>query len=164
MTKTYCNDVVRQHPIYRHCHCFINDILQRDKDKARFKGDVECLDMDTYETSIAYGNRDNTMDAVIGTAEIHDNKRLVNKRLSPIEFRLKYRRPDNLETKKMVDKSRRSRTLLSNDIQVDSTDYFIFNDEKFSNFRSWIHRKHQEKKLLNWRFLSASDLREEFQM
>lgn len=88
---------VESHPIYEKAGALLSDVCKRDYKDNFFDERIECLDMDTYETMICGGQKQATMDAVIGIADYENNRKTTGKLLM-VELRLGYKSTDGLET------------------------------------------------------------------
>ena len=73
-TQIFDNELVRVHPIYPKAKSYLAQLSLRDYGKPYFDTRRECLDMDSYETSLPQNVSDSTMDGVIGIAEYDDNR------------------------------------------------------------------------------------------
>lgn len=125
----YDNSIVRQHPLYNNYGDFLNTVSERDyKGRNYFNPDIECLDMDTYETKECSGRKDCTVDAVIGIASCV-NKRKSRLRLLLVELRMNYRKAENLSFSKLTEKVRHTRQLLGYDLPIDSKSVFVFTEK-----------------------------------
>lgn len=111
-TQIFDNELVRVHPIYPKAKSYLAQLSLRDYGKPYFDTRIECLDMDSYETSLPQNVSDSTMDGVIGIAEYDDNRNQ-NRRLLMIELRMNYRTPHHLKTSSLNKKVSHTIQLLS---------------------------------------------------
>ncbi len=140
----YDNDTIQKHSLYCQCKNRLNDIAIRDYGNGSyFDSQIECLDMDTYETSICHGQPDCTVDAVIGIAECN-NKRKHNFRLKLVELRLEYKSARGLSKSNIESKVTHTRTLLGAEMPIDQQSVFVFSDNVAEQARHWVESRKKE--------------------
>lgn len=89
--QIFDNECVESHPIYEKAGALLSDVCKRDYKDNFFDERIECLDMDTYEAMNCGGQKQATMDAVIGIADYENNRKTTGKLLM-VELRLGYNR------------------------------------------------------------------------
>ena len=94
--QIFDNECVESHPIYEKAGALLSDVCKRDYKDNFFDERIECLDMDTYEVMICGGQKQATMDAVIGIAD-YENNHKTNCKLLMVELRLGYKSTQGLE-------------------------------------------------------------------
>ena len=140
----YDNDTIQRHSLYCQCKTRLNNIAIRDYGSGSyFDSRIECLDMDTYETSICHGQPDCTVDAVIGSAEC-SNKRKHNFRLMLVELRLDYKSTRGLSKSNMESKVTHTRALLGAEMIIDPQSVFVFSDNVAEQARHWVESRKKE--------------------
>ena len=112
VTRIFDNEIVQVHPIYQAAKSYLAQLSVRDYGKPCFDSRIECLDMDSYETSLPQNVSDSTMDGVIGIAE-HNKNRKQNQKLLMIELRMNYLTPHHLKTSSLNKKVSHTIQLLS---------------------------------------------------
>ena len=124
----YNNDVLSKHSLYAHCASTLNVISERDyPGNNYFDSRIECLDVDTYETSICHGNADCTTDAVIGISTCV-NKTMSEHRLLLVELRMRYKSGNNLSKSELEGKVSHTKGLLDGELPIDSNSIFVFTE------------------------------------
>ena len=138
------NETLEGHSLYSKWHSTLQELSERDygtKYHIKPKG-IECLDLDTYEKSIS-GQADCTVDAVIGVCN-DDNCRKTSHRLKCVELRMRYFTTSGFSATEFLRKIRHSHDLLGEDIPVDKTCIFVYDDKFIQRATSWFNRKKQE--------------------
>lgn len=140
-------------------HClagrFLSDLdllCQRDYGNAYFGKKVQCLDMDAVEQSNP-GMQNCTMDAATGIAD-YRNGTASNGRFLLVELRLDYKSTANFDYSNMSRKVSHTKDLLSGSI-MDSTFYFVFNDNLWQRAQSdFDRRSRSNKEYRTWKAVS----------
>lgn len=134
----YNNEIVQRHPIYSCCKSTLNDVSNRDYPNTNyFNPDIECLDMDTFETQTRHGYQDKTVDAVIGVGA-YSNNRFGNGRLLLVELRIGYKNADNLSKSELEGKVIHTKQLLSAQTKCDKNSIFIFSEKVAPQALRWM--------------------------
>ena len=140
----YDNTTLQRHSLYSQCKTSLNNVSIRDYGMdSYFDSQIECLDMDTYETSICHGQPNCTVDAVIGVAECN-NKHKSNFRLLLLELRLDYKSVRGLSKSKLESKVSHTRVLLGAEVAIDKGSVFIFSDDVAEQARHWLESRKKE--------------------
>ena len=140
----YDNNTLKRHSLYSQCRTSLNDISIRDYGKGRyFDVQIECLDMDTYETAICHGQPDCTVDAVIGIADCN-NKQKNNFRLLLVELRLDYKSADNLSKSNLESKVTHTKDLLGPEVPINKESVYVFSDDVSERARHWVESRKKE--------------------
>lgn len=140
-------------------HCFagrflsdLDSLCQRDYGNVFFGKSVSCLDMDAVEQS-NHGIQDCTMDAATGIAD-YRNGNVSNDRFLLVELRLDYKSTANFDYSNMSRKVSHTKDLLSGSI-MDSTFYFVFNDNLWQRAQSdFDRRSRSNKEYRTWKAVS----------
>ena len=127
------NDTVRKHRLYPRCGSTLHKVSKKDYDKDNFFDErIECLDIDSYETSRCAGHsgmaEQPTADAAIGVRNHLGNGRFSNPKMMIVELRMDYETEKNLSGSNMSDKIKHTRELLGMDTIMHGTCYFVFRD------------------------------------
>lgn len=97
--------------------------------------------MDTYETMICGGQKQATMDAVIGIADYENNRKTTGKLLM-VELRLGYKSTDGLETASLNRKVSHTLELLNPAVcLVSDKAIFVFNELLYQQAIRWMFSK-----------------------
>lgn len=147
----YDNNTLKRHSLYSQCKTSLNDISIRDYGKGcYFDVQIECLDMDTYETAICHGQPDCTVDAVIGIADCN-NKQKNNFRLLLVELRLDYKSANNLSKSNLESKVTHTKALLGAEVPINKESVYVFSDDVAERARHWVEsRKNEGGELKNF--------------
>lgn len=138
------NGFLAQHPMYAQCHSTLNAVSERDySGRNCFDSQIECLDMDTYETKICNGQADRTADAVIAISTCQ-NKKTSAHRLQLVELRMGYENADNLSRSELERKVSHTKQLLSSVLPIDQFSLFVFTETVAPQARHWIESKMHE--------------------
>lgn len=138
------NDYLRGHPLYLKCLALLNDVSERDyPGNNYFDKRIECLDMDTYEREVCFGQADCTIDAVIGISDRNNNRR-GNRRLLLVELRMEYQSDAHLSETKLVKKIRHTRDLLGAALAIERKTWFVFSRDVAPQARFWVENKKNE--------------------
>lgn len=125
-----------------------------------FSREVLALDVDSYEAHLP-GPNDNTMDAIIGIANVNRNNEPRNCRLLLIEFRMGYEKAQNCTHAQMLSKVNHTRDLLIG-AQMEKNVYFIFNENVApQKEREIFARSRQNHALTYWKIRTPSQLQNE---
>lgn len=133
------NEYLRQHKLYALCKSSLNEVSERDyPGKNYFSPKIDCLDIDTYETAICNGEKDHTMDAVIGISNCSAQKDISNARLLLVELRMRYKSANGLSRSELEAKVRHTKSLIGNDLRVEPKSIFVFTELVAPQARYWI--------------------------
>lgn len=140
------NEVVRGHKLYRYCASYLQTVSDRDyRGKYTFNHGVECLDMDAYEARESSGQKERTVDAVIGIASFENNRKS-RSRLLLVELRMKYKNTDNLSLSDMSAKVAHTTQLLTRETAIDKHCALVFSEKVAPRARRWLYRFGKEKR------------------
>lgn len=140
--RTYNNAIVEKHSFHAISGSTLNEVSNRDYPNSDyFNPDIECLDMDTYESKVLRKSQaDRTVDAVIGIST-HANNRSLNPRLFLIELRIGYENVSNLSKTEMEGKVSHTRALLGGEIPIKKENLFIFSRKIAAQAERWFDRQ-----------------------
>lgn len=135
------NECVESHPIYEKAGALLSDVCKRDYKDNFFDERIECLDMDTYEVMICSGQKQATMDAVIGIAD-YENNHKTNCKLLMVELRLGYKSTEGLEAASLNRKVSHTLELLNPAVcLVSDKAIFVFDDLLCQQAIHWMFSK-----------------------
>lgn len=144
----YCSDYTRQSRLAGCCLTDLNVLCQRDYGRPFFCNSVLCLDLDTYEQSIA-GNEDATMDAATGVADYQQNHASLPRHLL-IELRFGYKSLRNIDLGNMKRKVAHSLDILRPE-QVNPRVAFLYDADVAPKAQSYFARlSKQDRELRLW--------------
>ena len=136
-TVIFDNEIVESHRLYPSCGSSLSQISERDyPQKEYFSKRIVVLDLDSYESEHAKGNKQKTVDAVIGVADF--TKKRTNRRLQLMELRLGYESEENLSVNDLKEKVSCSLAIVGLDIPVEKVVLFVFREEVVHEAKRWI--------------------------
>ena len=139
--QIFDNECVESHPIYEKAGALLSDVCKRDYKDNFFDERIECLDMDTYEVMICSGQKQATMDAVIGIAD-YENNHKTNCKLLMVELRLGYKSTEGLEAASLNRKVSHTLELLNPAVcLVSDKAIFVFDDLLCQQAIHWMFSK-----------------------
>ena len=155
----YDNGIITEHKLYPVCGKKLQDVSEKDyHGKKYFDGRIECLDMDFYEKAVCNGDRNETVDAVIGVKKHLDKNRFSNPYLMLLELRMGYENVGNLSGTKLADKVSHTKELLGRDVDLYDMVYFIFKNNVVQRAISMFRNlKLGNKNLKNCEPISTDD-------
>lgn len=156
------NDIIIRQPIYRQCGSTLDTVSKKDyPDECFFDKSIQCLDMDVYETMSCRGDKNNTMDAVIGIKDFSDNK-FHAQRLLLVELRMDYKSERHLSKTALEKKVSHTKSILGNESPINTTSFFIFRPDVIQRVRRWFNDKSNEGGILRQcKPLSTTDFNEQ---
>lgn len=162
--RVYLEDIVR------YCHAndklkkYFQSFLNKDYEGKKYQFETRilstlCLDIDDMETELN-GDNNNTMDFAIGISNYNDIKQTYNnKRLLPVELKLRCTSINGIKKQELIKKDRHTRDLLAS-CTLDKTSVFIFNKDVSSVARNGKERWAKEpnsSSIINWEILNPSE-------
>ena len=142
------NGIIKSQSIYGQCGSTLDAVSKKDyPNEDFFDENIQCLDMDAYETMSCHGAKGNTMDAVIGVKSFFDNK-FHAPRLLLVELRMDYKSERNLSKTILEKKVNHTKSILGNDSLMHNTCFFIFRSNVIQRVRRWFYDKANEGGIL----------------
>jgi len=153
------NAVLRAHPMYSLYHKSLHNISLKDyPNDCYFRADIDGIDLDQYEIDRTIGNRDMTMDAIVGIAD-YINNRTVNNRLLLVELRMDYDSTKHLRHSKLQGKIAHSRFEVGASVRVDEESVFVFRNDVSEQAKKWMFNTSKEyKEVEQWVAMSPEEL------
>lgn len=157
----YSNPTVERHPLWSRASGTLNEVSNRDKAGSNFfPPEIECLDLDTYETNYVSGQNECTVDAVIGIQKC-ENKVRSDSRLLLVELRTNYANPNNMSKSELERKVSHSKDLLGSEIPIHRQKLFVFTSDQAPVARHWMDSRRKEGgEIKNFEAMSVDDFNE----
>jgi hypothetical protein len=157
----YSNSIIERHPLWDKAKGTLNEVSNRDKVGSNFfPSEIECLDLDTFETNYVSGQNNCTVDAVIGIQNCK-NKMCFNPRLLMVELRTNYKNANNLSKSELERKVSHSKVLLGPVLPINCQKLFVFTRDQAPVARHWMDSRRKEGgEIRNFEALSVDDFNE----
>jgi len=155
--QIFDNECVESHPIYETAGALLSDVCKRDYNDNFFDERIECLDMDSYEAMNCAGQKQATMDAVIGIAD-YENNHKTNAKLLMVELRLGYKSTTGLDAGSLNYKVQHTVELLNPAVcLVADKAVFVFGNTVCQQAIHWINSKrHSNVSKKEWVVMSPA--------
>ena len=142
------NGTIINHKLYIHCGKTLDAVSKKDyPNEDFFDKSIQCLDMDALETQKCKGNKEHTVDAVIGIKSFSEN-RFHSHRLLLIELRIDYKSEKRLSKTDLEKKVSHTKELLGNDTAINDISFFIFRPNIINRITNWFNNKSREGGML----------------
>lgn len=150
------NSIVRQHSLYKRFGKKLNDISERDYNKRYFDNNIQCLDIDSYNSSLHSAQQGHTMDAAIGIANNNKGEKK-NLSLMLVELRINCKSPKQFDASLLAAKLSYTKQLLGNELPIHPYSYFVYNKNFFETIQTRFRSLRQGNKALSHAILIDVD-------
>lgn len=138
----YNLDVTTEHPLATFAQS-LNSLIKSDGGKGIFNDDVVAISLDDVEKSFKKGIHNETMDVAVGVIRKGSSKNPKGKRMLLCEFRLNYKKPENISKTEIDNKIRNSKSMLQSGYigNIHDKYFFLFSYKVVNQAKSYIARR-----------------------